>query len=114
MVFGELYLIDLVGFTIGRPLLTGVRLLLEGETGSAGKLAPDVTAVCPFCGDRFPFLRAFSIPSPPSTVTAKPGPTTPLASSSPPEPGKTRICKANVPTATSHYGLIPLWWDKKP
>lgn len=110
---GILYLFDLVDFTIERPLLTGVWLLLNGEDGSTGTLVPDLPAVCPFGGVFFPFLTPSLTPSIPSTATTNSAATTPRASGSPPKSGMTRICSANAPIATSRSASTPLLWTAR-
>jgi WD40 repeat protein len=47
------YLLNLIGFIFGPPIVTGVRLWLFDIIDSAGQWDENVSVVCPFCGIRF-------------------------------------------------------------
>jgi WD40 repeat protein len=48
------YLFKLIGFAIGIPLLTRVRLWINNSLDHGGRWDEDITSVCPYCGIRFP------------------------------------------------------------
>jgi hypothetical protein len=54
---GNFYLFDLVGFPLGTPILTSVRLWLFGPEQGTGSWSPDITNYCPYCDTLFPTSR---------------------------------------------------------